>query len=696
MVKKLYEGTSEGFKSLTDGYMEYALETIKNRAIPDLRDGLKPVVRRTIYAMHEHNYYKLTPSLKVVGDISHYHPHGDSSVYEAYCRLTDRAESLNVPLLIGNGAFSKVYLEDKPADKRYTSVMLAPIAREFVNESRGIEMVLDEKGEGLEPAVLPVTFPFILVGGSMGMAVSMATNIPSYNFWDVLRLTEKALYKESFTEEDIIVPDFPTGGYIVNNREEFANIMFTGKGKLKLRADITINGKEINIVEVPYGRLVGGMLKKLKKAEIPGVSSVFESTDFKSEDTGNKITITCTAKSKVEEVLMSLYRLGIAQSTFSSNITAIMNEEPVIGGVFTVIRRWVEWRKSVIRKVQEETLKDLYKVRSELDYFIRLVTDVPKRDKFIDLMVNHSMSESKGYLKELFTDIIDSEIEFIVSRRLSQFNNGGKYAERLKVVESNIEECLDLLKNPEKQIQKDIDRLRIENKGKYLRKTKITEKDYKFSKIEYSDIEDNSPCVYKWTEKGIVKLQEGHYGISETDNVISSQANGVLVGFDSLGRCIRVYGSDLSFGRACSFAEYFGVTGAEGYSVPYLVSEDSEQVMLVYSDGYCSFFNPEEVKSGARKALLIKQGVPEEVKDKLTHIIPLSQMKEYMVLSQGNKKCVIPVENIRVKGRLFRTQLVDTDTKFDEIVFMSKEELYDTFENPVEYMQMLKEVEEVQ
>lgn len=693
MSESLYNGKSEGFKMLSDGYLDYAIETIKNRAIPDLRDGLKPVVRRIIFSMHENKNYKLLKSLRVVGNASHYHPHGDVSVYESCARLTDKYEGLNVPLLIGNGSFSKVYLKGSPAEPRYTYLMLAPIAREFVKDPQGIEMVLDEAGEGYEPSVLPVTFPYILTSGSMGMAVSLATNIPSFNFWDVLDLLEKSLYKDSFTEDDIIVPDFPTGGFLVNNRQELAKIMFTGKGKLKIRADVSISGKEINIMEVPFGLKVEDMVRKIKKSEIPGISSIFEATDFKSEGYGNKITITCSTKSKVEEVLMNLYRIGVAQSTFSSNIVTIMGDEPVFGGVFTIIRKWVGWRKSVIKKIQKEKLKSLYVTRSQLDYFLRLIRDIEKRDKFIDLMVNHSIKDSKDYLTEIFVDIKEPDLEFITSRRLSQFNNGGNYVDKFSEIEKQIEECLSLVNNPEKQIQLDIDRLRVECKGMYARKTKVTGKDYKFSKVSDVDIEDDSPCLYHISNGGIVKLMESHFSVDEGDkDVIKGLANDVLVGFDTMGRCVRVYGKDLSYNRPCKFSEYFGANGVDGYSVPYLAKEDSEMVMLVYSDGYCSFFNPEEVKSGSRKALTIKQGVPEEVKNKLTHVIPLSVMNEFMVLTQGNKKCIIKMENVRVKGRLFRTHLVETDKPFDSIEFMSKEEVFLSFDNPVEYMQEMKEV----
>ena len=690
--KAIYTGDSEGFKSLSDGYMEYALETIQNRAIPDIRDGLKPVIRRTLFAMQEHKYTKMTPSLKVVGDISHYHPHGDASIYESFCRLTDKAGNLNTPLLIGNGSFSKVYLEDKPADKRYTNVMLAPLAQEFFKEPLGIEMVLDEKGEGLEPAVLPVTFPFILVSGSSGMAVSLSTDIPPFNFWDVLDLMEKLLYKEELNEEDIIIPDYPTGGYIVNNRKEFLNIMVTGKGKIKVRADVQINGKEINIIDVPFGRLVGGMVRKLKKAEIPGISSIYESTDYKSELEGNKITVTCTSKSKVEEVLMHLYRLGIAHKTVSANVKTILGDEPVFGGVFTIMRRWLAWRESVIKSVQEKKLKSLYVTQSELSYFIKLVNDIPNRDKFIDLMVNYSTEESRVFLKELFPKINDTEVDFILERRLSQFNKGGKYQEKLSAVNSQIEACLDILNNPKKQIQEDINRLRRENKGKYERKTRITEKDYKFSKIENSEIEDNSPCYYSITDKAVTKLPITH-NPEMYDNVIEANANSVLVGFDSMGRCVRVYGSDLSFGRVCNLGEYLGITGAVDFKVPYLSLEDEKPVMLLYSDGYCSFFNPEEIKSGSRKALIIKQGVPLEVKDKLVKIIPFSEIagKDYLAIREGEGIGVIPLENVRIKGRQYRTLIGDTEITKDNIFLYTSEEVCEMFPKLFERLNKIKE-----
>ncbi len=695
-MNKIYKGDSEGFKSLTEGYLEYAVEVVTNRAFPELRDGLKPVNRRSLYAMYMNKDNKLTSSVTVVGQVMNYHPHSDQSVYDSLCRLVSQSEYLNMPLLEGNGNFSKVYLSDKPADKRYTEMKLAPLANEFFRDMEGCSYKLDEKGKGLEPEVLPVTFPYILVGGSNGMGVGVANNLPSFNFWDVLGLLEKGLTGEPFTEDDIIVPDFPTGGFIVNNRQEIANIMFTGKGKLKIRANVEINGKEINITEVPYGRIVNTMVKKLKGYDIKGVSSVFEATDNNSERSGNKITVICSSKRKVEEVLMQLYRLGIAQNTFSSNMTVINGNEPVIGGVFTLIRKWIEWRKSVIVKKYEKELEGLYKIRGELDYFIQLVQDIPKRDKFIDLMVNLSINVAKGYLKEIFPEITDNEIEFITSRRLSQFNNGGKYLERFETVVKQIDTNLDFIENPEKQIRLDIERLKAENAGKYQRKTKITTKDYKFSKIEDSEIEDESPCTYKVSSTTVTKVGIGEIFEGEGIKLIKGKGNDVLVGFDSLGRCVRLYGNDLSFNRPCDLAGYFGVGAVDNYFVPLLSQIDDGKYMLIYDDGHCSFFDAEEVKPGARKALIIKQGVPEEVGTKLRYIFPMEDVKEFMVVRQGNKLGIIDMNNVWVKGRLYRTELVETDQPFDSVEFMDKEELYQEIPNCVEYMSMLTEVDDVE
>lgn len=686
---EIYKGESEGFKSLTDGYMEYGIETIKNRAIPDLRDGLKPVNRRTLYAISEGKNKSKESSATIVGKIMNYHPHGDQSIYDSFCRLVDKAEYSNVPLLEGSGNFSKVYLADPPAAMRYTYAKPADIFYEFFQDMEGCNMVLDEKGEGLEPEVLPVTFPYLLVSGSNGMAVAIANNLPSYNFWDVLNLLEKGLSEQSFTEEDIIVPDFPTGGYIVNDIKEFANIMFTGKGKFKLRADVEVDGKDIKIKEVPYGRIVNTMKKKIQKMEIPGVSSIFEATDHKSEQEGTKIEVTCTSKTKVEEVLMTLYRRGIAQNTFNANVTVINGDVPVKTGVFGLIREWIKWRKSVIVTKFKVINEGLLITQSELSYFLKLIQYLPNRDKFIDLMVNKSNKEAIEFLISLFPEIKQNEIDFILDRKLAHFNKANKYVERYENITKQIEENNEIIAKPEIQIQKDIDRLRIENKGKYQRKTKITTKDYKFSKISDSGMSDDSPCTYVLGDTMVNKYSYNYSGVKD---VIDGKSNDVFVGFDSLSRGVRFYGSDISEGRSVKLNDYFGVSSnRDSYSVPLLTKPVNELYMLVYSDGYCSFFNPSKLEPGTRRVTIVKDVVPAEVSSKLTHIVHQKDFNDFLILRRGTQVGIVAMESVKVKCALSRTFLINTDGPIETIELRSKEWVFTHYPNYLDYAMKLIE-----
>ena len=337
MSSKIYSGPSEGFGSIAEGYVDYAMEVIARRSVPDVRDGLKPVARRIIYKLHENDKGYLQKCATLVGQALELHPHGDSSVYGAFALLTDENGTCNMPFFHGMGNLGHVYSSDKPAAMRYPKAMINSNADYFFRDKEVMDLIPAEEGDGVEPTVLNATFPVVLVNGAMGIAVSAGTKMPSFNFDDVLDLTIKYIQNKKLTVSDMIIPDFPTGGVLVCNNEEIAKVMLTGKGKLKLRAKVEIEGKDIQVIEVPYGKTAEGIVKAINVSEISGISSCILTS---GRGANGHVSITCKSKKVVEEVLMHLYRQNILQSTFGSNILVIEDGEPKILGAFVGVETW--------------------------------------------------------------------------------------------------------------------------------------------------------------------------------------------------------------------------------------------------------------------------------------------------------------------------------------------------------------------
>jgi len=250
-----------------------------------------------------------------VGEIAKLHPHGDSSVYGALCNMTDKNGSMNVPVFVGQGHFGRVYSSSTPAAPRYTKSKLAETAQDYLRDMDACNLIPAEEGDGVEPEVFPVRYPAALVNGTSGMAVSVSTMIPSFNFKDVIELTQEYLKKGKC--ETIISPDYPTGGILVKDDAELTKIMLTGKGKIKIRAKVEIQGKEILVQEVPYGKTTESIIKAIDKAEIQGIQSVQSDKGLNSD---NLIKINCKSKKVVETVLMQLYKHRILQTSISSNM----------------------------------------------------------------------------------------------------------------------------------------------------------------------------------------------------------------------------------------------------------------------------------------------------------------------------------------------------------------------------------------
>ena len=376
-------------------YLDYAMSVIVSRALPDVRDGLKPVHRRILYAMMEGNYDWSKPprkSARIVGDVmGNYHPHGDSSIYEAMVRMAQDF-SMRLPLVDGQGNFGSVD-GDPAAAMRYTESRLARSAESLLRDidKNTVEFAANYDETQLEPTVLPAEYPNLLVNGANGIAVGMATNIPPHNPGEVIAACEAYIANPEITTEEINVivpgPDFPTGGLIMGRhgiREAYAN----GRGSIIMRAkaEVQTNAKDreaIIIHEIPYqvnkAQLLERIGEMVREKTLEGISDIRDESDRN----GMRVVIEIKRDASGDVVLNQLYRHTRLQTSFPVNLLAMNGGRPQQMGIKDVIVAFCAFRKEVV--VRRTTFL-LSKARDRAHILAGLMVALASIDTIIDLI----------------------------------------------------------------------------------------------------------------------------------------------------------------------------------------------------------------------------------------------------------------------------------------------------------------------
>ncbi|MBO8231021.1 DNA gyrase subunit A [Prochlorococcus marinus str. MU1402] len=394
-------------------YLEYAMSVIVGRALPDARDGLKPVQRRILFAMHE---LGLTPDrpfrkcARVVGDVlGKYHPHGDQAVYDALVRLVQNF-STKYPTLDGHGNFGSVD-NDPPAAMRYTETRLAPIAHKaFLEEiaSETVNFSNNFDGSQKEPDVLPAQLPFLLLNGSSGIAVGMATNIPPHNLGEVvdglIALVKNKDISNKKLSNLIKGPDFPTGGELIHN-QAIDELYETGKGSITIRG--VINTEEINvgkgkhkknaliITELPYQISKSGWIEKL--AELVNASKINGISDIRDESDrdGMRIVIELKKDSNAELVISNLYKKTTLQTNFGAIFLTLIKGKPIQLNLKQYLIFFLEFREKTIRKRTNFYLKNTLEKLEILEGLSKATKHIKKIIAFIEDSANSAEAKSK-------------------------------------------------------------------------------------------------------------------------------------------------------------------------------------------------------------------------------------------------------------------------------------------------------------
>ncbi|MGA0065983.1 MAG: DNA gyrase subunit A [Candidatus Nanopelagicales bacterium] len=387
-------------KEMERSYLDYSMSVIVSRALPDVRDGLKPVHRRVLYAMYDGGYRpdrNFSKSARVVGDVmGNYHPHGDTAIYDALVRLA-QPWSLRYPLVQGQGNFGSQG-NDPPAAQRYTECRMAPLAMQMVRDidEETVDFAPNYDGRTLEPVVLPSRFPNLLVNGSAGIAVGMATNIPPHNLREVASGVQWMLEHPEVSREEALEalierisgPDFPTGGLIVGRRG-VEDALRTGRGAITMRAVVEVDedakGRQLLIItQLPYQVNPDNLLLRIAELVSDGkVGGIADVRDDSSSRTGMRLVIELKRDAVAQVVLNNLYKHTQLQETFGANMLALVDGVPRTLSIEQFIRSWITHQIEVIqrrtryrlRKAEERAhiLRGYLKALDALDEVIALI-----------------------------------------------------------------------------------------------------------------------------------------------------------------------------------------------------------------------------------------------------------------------------------------------------------------------------------
>ncbi|MDY0317351.1 MAG: DNA gyrase subunit A [Candidatus Izemoplasmatales bacterium] len=659
-------------------FLSYAMSVIVARAIPDVRDGLKPVHRRILYGMDELGVYAdkaYKKSARIVGDVmGKYHPHGDSSIYDALVRLAQDF-STRYPLVNGHGNFGSID-GDPPAAMRYTEARMEKITHEILRDLKKdtVDFVDNYDGSEQEPKVLPTRIPNLLVNGSSGIAVAMATNIPPHNLNEILDgyiayIKNKAIELDEIMEY-IKGPDFPTGGIILGT-SGILSAYATGKGSIRIKAKTDIvelaNGKKQIIVrEIPYAvnktTLIDRIAELAKEGKVEGITDLRDESSRK----GMKIVIELRRDANAEVVLNNLLKNSQLQTTFGANMLALVNDKPVVLGLIDMIMYYYEHQVEVLIR---KTKFDLEKAQQRLHLLEGFIIALDNIDAVIKI-IRESYDDTEKLLMDAFnlSEIQTKAILQMQLRRLSGLERE-KIDQEVAVLSDMIKDLQETLIDKTKQDQILIDEA-LEVKQKYgdARRSEIDP--FGDSDIEDEDLIPIEDVIIAVTTNGYVKRMNldvyrsqnrggrGKTGINlNEDDVIDSitftQTHDYLLFFTNLGRVYKMKGYKVpNFGRSSKGLPIVNLLnlneGEELAAVMSLKNFDEGFLFFTTKNGLVkrtSVSNFQNIRVNGIRAITLKD-------DDFLHSVRLTDGNRDIIIGASNGKAIRFNENdVREMGR---------------------------------------------
>ena len=673
--------TSELVHEMTSSYIEYAMSVIVGRALPDVRDGLKPVHRRILYAMYEDGLTNDKPfkkSATCVGDVlGRYHPHGDASVYDALVRLAQDF-SMRYMLVDGHGNFGSVD-GDPPAAYRYTEARMSKLANEMLRDidkdTVDWDPNFDESRK--EPRVLPSRFPNLLVNGSSGIAVGMATNIPPHNLTEVINACICVLDDPEATLSDLMQhgtgPDFPTKG-IIMGRAGIRAAYATGRGKIVLRARTEFEdfGKDrvrIIVTELPYQvnkrMLIKSMADQVNEKKLEGISDIRDETDR----TGMRIVIELKRDANPQVVLNRLFTQTQLQTSFAINMLALVNnqKQPKILSLRHILDEYLAYQEQVITR---RTQYDLKKAREREHLLQGLLIAQDNIDEVIHI-IRTSYDNAKEKLMARF-DLSDIQAQAILEMRLKALQglDREKLQNEYDELEKKIAYFVELLSNETmlKGVLKD-ELIEIRDKYGDERKTEIQDVE---DEIDIEDLIEEEQCVFTLTQNGYIKrtgVSEyaaqgkggmGKKGITtrEEDTVVdvfTASTHDYILFFTDTGKVYRKKGYQIpESGKAAKGTNIVNIiqveTGERVQAMLHFREKGDEKLYLtmVTRNGTVKRLPVETLKnlrSNGIRALSLDEG------DELVAVRETDGSQRILIATHDGMACVFDETDVRAMGR---------------------------------------------
>lgn len=495
-------------------FLQYSMSVIVSRALPDVRDGLKPVHRRILYTMYERNLFPENPYRKcadIVGAVlGSYHPHGDSSVYDALVRMAQDF-SMRYEVVDGNGNFGSVD-GDPPAAYRYTEAKMSKIAMEMLSDidKNTVEYMPNYDDRLKEPVTLPARFPYLLVNGATGIAVGMATNIPPHNLAEVIDCMTAMIDNPDITVDEMNAilpgPDFPTGG-IIMGRSGIRAAYQTGRGKIYVRGraeieEIKPNKFQIVITELPYQVNKSNLVKSIVDlADTKRIEGIDDVVDYSSRE-GMKIVVELKKDINPQVVLNQLYSFTQLQVTFGVIMLALVNGIPKILTLKEMFSEYIKYQEEIVTR---RTKFDLEKAKARAHILEGLKIALDFIDEVIRIIRgSKTIADAKAALIERFP-LDDIQAQKIVEMRLGQLTGleRSKIEEELEGLHVKIEDYIDILAHEQRilEIVKE-EALKIRDKYADDRRTEISVVE---GEVDIEDLIPEEECVLTLTKMGYIK-----------------------------------------------------------------------------------------------------------------------------------------------------------------------------------------------
>ena len=687
-------------EEMKNSYMDYAMSVIAGRALPDVRDGLKPVHRRILYSMSELN---LTPdkpyrkSARIVGDVlGKYHPHGDTAVYYAMVRMAQDF-STRALLVDGHGNFGSVD-GDSPAAMRYTEAKMSKLALELLRDidKETVDFVPNFDESLKEPSVLPSRYPNLLVNGSNGIAVGMATSIPPHNLAEVIDATIHLIDNEECSVEDLIQyikgPDFPTSA-IIMGKENIVNAYKTGRGKVKVRArayieELPKGRQQIVVTEIPYqvnkAKLVEKIADLVKDKKLEGISDLRD----ESNRNGMRIVIELKRDANANIVLNNLYKHSQMEDTFSIIMLSLVNGQPKVLNLKQMLYYYVQHQKEVVtRRIKFELNKA--EARAHILEGLRIALD--NIDAVISLIrASKTTQEAKAGLIEKF-GLSDIQSQAILDMRLQRLTGlerdkiENEYEQLIKLI-NRLQEILAnerLLLNVIKE-----EMLIIKENYADERRTEIRHAE---GEIDPRDLIDEEEIAITLTHFGYIKRvpadsyrsqKRGGRGISalttrEEDfvkHLVSTTTHSRLLFFTNRGRVFRLNAYEIPEGKrqakGTAIVNLLQLGPGEKIATVLAINENdpNQYLLLATKKGIVKKTKREEFKN-INKSGLIAIGLRED--DELIGVRVTDGSKEVLLVTQYGMSIRFDENDTRYMGRTAMGVKGITLSKDDKVVSMS-------------------------